>query len=94
MADPTQEELVLQLLHERGERGLTPLEAEQPIHRGGAACMRLAAVVHRLKKNLVDYKEIVNVGYTTPSGKHVARYVLRDRVQAGGYTNPTLFADW
>jgi len=79
----TQEELVLQLLKERGDRGLTPMDALLPPERGGAGCFRLAAVIHRLKPQLAGdpRKEIINLGYTTASGKHVARYVLRERVQ-------------
>lgn len=67
----TQAEQILQLLRERGERGLTPLAALEL-----AGCMRLAAVVHRLKSEGYSIStELVEV----PSGKHVACYRLHER---------------
>lgn len=65
---PTQEQRVLDLLRERGPAGLTPLQALEY-----AQCMRLAAVVFRLK---AEGHEIATEMVTTDSGKHVARYVL------------------
>ena len=83
-----QEDRIGSLLEERGDQGLTPLEALDL-----AGCLRLAAVVHRMKEHLNPEAEIVNVGYTTPSGKHVARYVLRRREMPRGVVQATLFAD-
>lgn len=65
---PTQEAQVLELLRERGPEGVTPLLALERCR-----CMRLAAVVHRLRGegHVID-SELVRV----ESGKRVARYVL------------------
>lgn len=52
--------------------GLTPGQALDIF-----GCFRLAARISDAKKLLEPGEEIVNVGYTTPTGKHVARYVLR-----------------
>lgn len=69
---PTQQELVLAMLRRAGPRGITPLQALEQ-----ARCMRLAAVVHRLK---ADGHDISNEGATVgPEAKHVARYVLHEQ---------------
>jgi hypothetical protein len=54
--------------------GITPGQALDAI-----GTMRLAARVSDAREFLAPDEEIVNVGFTTPSGKHVARYVLRKR---------------
>ena len=41
--------------------------------------MRLAARIDEIKGDLDWRYEIVNLGWTTASGKRVARYVLRRR---------------
>lgn len=69
---PTQQEQVLALLREAGPAGLTPLQALEH-----ARCMRLAAVVHRLK---AEGHHIETTPATVgPDRKHVARYVLHER---------------
>ena len=65
---PTQQQQVLQLLRDRGQAGVTQLYALEH-----ARCMRLAAVVLRLKH---DGHDIVTDMVTTPSGKRVASYRL------------------
>lgn len=69
---PTQAQRLLELLRERGERGVTPLDALERI-----GSFRLAARVHDLRhpREGVGYV-IEDVGYTTDSGARVARYVL------------------
>lgn len=64
---------VLALLREQGADGVTPALALSEV-----GTMRLAARVAELR---AEGHEIVNVGWTTPTGKHVARYVLRERQQ-------------
>ena len=73
---PTQPELLLELLRQRREAGVTPLQALELI-----GSLRLAAVVHRLKQQGHDIQtELV----ATPCHKHVARYTLVERpVQLG-----------
>lgn len=65
---PTQQARILDMLRLAGPAGITPLQALE-----GAQCMRLAAVVHRLKAegHVIDTHMI-----ETASGKHIARYVL------------------
>ena len=60
---------VLALLEEQGEAGVTPALALTE-----AGTMRLAARIAELR---ADGLVIVNLGWTTPTGKRVARYVLR-----------------
>lgn len=69
----TQTAAILDLLLEQGDAGVTPGLAQMEI-----GTMRLAARIKELRDAGHD---IVNVGWTTPSGKHVARYVLRSPVQ-------------
>ena len=40
-------------------------------------CFRLAARIADARALLLPEEEIVNVGWTTATGKHVARYTLR-----------------
>lgn len=67
-----QTDQVLALLRERGEAGLTPLEALTIV-----GSFRLAARIADAKQLLAPDEVIVNVGAGTTTGKHVARYVLR-----------------
>lgn len=60
-----------------GEDGITPQQALD-----GIGCFRLAARIAELRASLPTGEVIVNVGYTTPSGKHVARYRLVRREPA------------
>lgn len=69
---PTQEQLVLELLRERGELGVTQLLALERCR-----CMRLAAVVHRLVHD--DHYEISSEMVQVASGKRVALYRLHER---------------
>ena len=62
---------VLRLLREQGVDGVTPALALTEV-----GTMRLAARIAELR---AEGHEIVNVGYRTPSGRHVACYVLRER---------------
>ena len=62
---------VLALLREQGVDGVTPALA-----RSEVGTMRLAARISELR---AEGHDIVNIGWTTPTGKHVARYVLRER---------------
>lgn len=64
----TQEQQVLALMRERGPAGVTPLLALELCR-----CMRLAAVVHRLR---ADGHTIERTMVEVPSGKRVASYVL------------------
>jgi hypothetical protein len=64
---------VLALLREQGVDGVTPALALSEV-----GTMRLAARIAELR---AEGHDIVNVGWTTPTGKHVARYVLRERQQ-------------
>ena len=64
---------VLALLREQGVDGVTPALALSEV-----GTMRLAARISELR---AEGHDIVNVGWTTPTGKHVARYVLREREQ-------------
>lgn len=73
MSKLTQADVVLELLRHRGQQGVTPLYALEE-----AQCLRLAAVVHRLKAEGHDISaELV----ATPGGKHVACYRLHERAQ-------------
>ncbi len=65
---------VLELLREQGEAGVTPALALSEV-----GTMRLAARVYEIAEELDERHEIVNVGWTTPTGRRVARYVLRRR---------------
>lgn len=69
----TQEEVVLALLRRRGALGVTPLLALDE-----ARCLRLAAVVHRLK---AEGHDISTTMVTVPSGKRVASYELHEHAQ-------------
>ena len=69
----TQRERILLLLIERGERGVTPLDALREV-----GSLRLAARIAELRaRGLVIYSTTTR----TPNGKHVARYVLVPPVQ-------------
>ena len=71
----TQTEAVIRLLRERGEQGLTPLEA---LHLVGS--FRLGARVWDAKQLIRRDEEIVTERAASPSGKTFARYVLRRRI--------------
>jgi hypothetical protein len=60
----------LALLREQGVDGVTPALALTE-----AGTMRLAARIAELR---AEGHDIVNIGWTTPTGRHVARYVLRE----------------
>ena len=62
---------ILDLLREQGVDGVTPLLALTD-----AGCYRLAARIAELR---AEGHDIVNVGHTTTTGRHVALYVLRER---------------
>jgi hypothetical protein len=70
----TQTDEVLDLLRDRGEEGLTPLDAMVLV-----GTMRLAARISDAKQRLEPGEVIDSERYTTPNGKVVARYVLRHR---------------
>jgi len=71
----TQNEAILELLRQQGEAGVTPALALSEV-----SCMRLAARIDEIRaRHLRADEEIVNVGWRTPTGRHVARYVLRQR---------------
>ncbi len=75
MARTTQADALIELLRLRGSDGVTPLLALQEI-----GTLRLAAVVFDLRAAGWNIEtEIIE----TPSGKHVARYTLREAVAAG-----------
>jgi acyl-CoA synthetase (NDP forming) len=61
---------VLELLREQGEAGVTPALALSEV-----GTMRLAARIAELR---AEGYEIVNLGWRTPNGRHVALYVLRE----------------
>jgi hypothetical protein len=64
---------VLELLREQGVDGVTPALALTEV-----GTMRLAARIAELR---AEGHDIVNIGWTTPTGKHVALYVLREQRQ-------------
>ena len=64
---------VLALLREQGVDGVTPALALSEV-----GTMRLAARIAELR---AEGHDIVNVGFTTPTRKHVALYVLREQQQ-------------
>lgn len=66
-----QRDEVLHLLRLRGDSGVTPGLALDVV-----GTMRLAARIADLR---ADGHDIVNVGFTTQTGKHVACYVLREK---------------
>jgi hypothetical protein len=61
----------LALLREQGVDGVTPALALTE-----AGTMRLAARIAELR---AEGHDIVNIGWTTASGRHVGLYVLRER---------------
>ena len=68
---PTQERLLIEALRAQGEQGVTPLQALEWI-----GCLRLAAVVHRLRADGYDIRtEIIE----THTGKRIARYTLHEQ---------------
>lgn len=75
MSDPTaalhsQGRLLLDTLRAQGQQGVTPLQALEWL-----GCLRLAAVVHRLRAEGYDIRtEIIE----THTGKRVARYTLHE----------------
>jgi len=64
---------VLALLREQGVDGVTPALALSEV-----GTMRLAARIAELR---AEGHDIVNIGFTTPTRKHVALYVLREQQQ-------------
>lgn len=68
---PTQAELLLELLRERGERGVTPIVALERI-----GSFRLAARVSDLK---AQGHTITNEWWQVEGGPRVARYVLHEQ---------------
>jgi hypothetical protein len=70
----TQTETVIAVLRDRGDEGLTPLDAQRWI-----GTMRLAARISDAKALIGADEEIVTERYRTPNGATVARYVLRRR---------------
>lgn len=75
-----QNDRIIQLLRLRGDVGLTPGEALTLV-----GTMRLAARILEIRELMLRAdEEIVNVGADTPSGKHVARYVLQKRREPAG----------
>lgn len=60
---------------EQGVDGVTPALALTE-----AGTMRLAARISELR---ADGHEVINVGWTTPTGRRVARYVLREPARMG-----------
>jgi len=64
---------LLRLLRARGEMGVTPLDALTQL-----GTFRLAARIYDLRR---DGHDIWDMGQRTPSGKHVARYVLNEPEQ-------------
>ena len=64
---------VLALMREQGVDGVTPALALTEV-----GTMRLAARIAELR---AEGHDIVNVGFTTPTRKHVALYVLREQQQ-------------
>lgn len=83
---PTQTERVIQLLRQRGELGLTPLDALDIV-----GSFRLGARIYDAKALIRSDEEIVTERFTTPSGATVARYVLRPRVSRNVGTPLTLW---
>lgn len=76
----SQNEIILSMLRERGERGVTLFDVLPSIENGGAGCSRLAARIPEIASNLPAGESIVNRGHVTREGKHVARYVIVRRV--------------
>lgn len=75
MARATQAEGLIDLLRERGTDGVTPLLALERI-----GTLRLAAVVFDLREQGWHIQtEMVE----TTTGKHVAKYTLKEAVAAG-----------
>lgn len=77
MLTMTQTEAIIALLRERGERGLTPLEALDIV-----GSLRLGARIFDARERIRDDEEIVTERVTS-NGKTYARYVLRKRVVRG-----------
>ena len=71
----SQSDQLYQLLKERGEEGVTALEALKLV-----GTMRLAARMYDLRRDLTD-ETILTLRAVTPTGKIVARYVLRPKVK-------------
>lgn len=68
----TQEQKLLEMLEESGERGVTPMDALRIAHS-----FRLAARIYDLKAKGHD---IETTTYVTEDGAHVARYILHPPV--------------
>jgi hypothetical protein len=68
-----QTENILLMLEERGERGITALDALRE-----EGCLRLAARIGELREHGLDIEASRE---RTPNGKQIARYVLRSTVQ-------------
>lgn len=75
MTGTTQAEALIELLRERGPDGVTPLLALERI-----GTLRLAAVVYDLR---ADGWDVQTEMIETSTGKHVARYTLREAVAPG-----------
>lgn len=73
----TQTEAILAALRDRGEAGLTSLEALEEF-----GSFRLAARIADAKLRLGPGEYIASERLVLPSGKVVARYVLRQRERA------------
>jgi hypothetical protein len=73
----TQTEAVLAMLRERGDDGVTPMEALRTI-----GTMRLAARISDAKALIAEDEEIVTERVTIDD-KTFARYVLRRRAPSG-----------
>ena len=67
----SQQRRLLDLLRERREAGVTPLDALDLL-----GSFRLGARIFELRAQGYDIRSET---YTTPNGAHVARYVLRER---------------
>jgi hypothetical protein len=74
----TQTDAIIALLRERGDRGLTPLDALDLV-----GSFRLGARIWDAKQRIGDDEEIVTERVTTESGAVIARYVLRRRATPG-----------
>ena len=70
----SQTDEVLAILRNRGEDGITPMEA-----LAWVGTMRLAARIADAKRLLAPDEEIVTLRQATLNGATVARYVLRKR---------------
>jgi predicted ArsR family transcriptional regulator len=70
----TQTQAVLALLRQRGDRGITALDALDAV-----GSFRLAARIHDLT---AEGFQITSTMEATPAGRHIARYRLVERTPA------------